>query len=453
MQNTFTLSAVSRLLGLATAILFLSITACRKEDPSTPTNLSTNEFEAEVATRWFDRLRQLTSATPGFTPPVASRAFGYAGVALYESVVQGSNSSHRSLAFQLNGLPEMPHIESGKTYHWPIVANAAMAYMAQNLYANATEAEKSANAALERDLQTTLYQSTDAEMLERSKAHGQAIARLIFEWSKKDGAHEPYKSNFPTTYQFPVGPTFWRPEVAGTYPLQPYWGSNRSFVPNSIDHSQPFKPSDFATEKNTSFYQQMLEVYTTVINLTEEQKTIARFWSDDPGIGGTPPGHSISIAGIVVRKEKANLMVAAETYARVGIAVADAFIACWKCKFTYHTPRPVTYIGDNIASNWKPLLATPPFPDYISGHATQGGATAQVLSEMFGYNYVFTDDTHAKRSDIDGRPRVYHSFYEAAEEAALSRMLGGIHIRESNERGIVTGRKIGNAVNALRWRL
>jgi hypothetical protein len=439
-----------RFAKFALLIVFLGFNACQKEEITVI--FSPDDFEGDVAIRWFDKMRDLTKFTPGFTPPVASRAFGYAGLALYEAV-QGGADEYRSLSGQLTGFPELSRPEAGVTYYWPLVANAAMAYMAQNLYANTTAAQKESVTQLENDIRAGFTTGNDAAAIERSVEYGQRIATAVFEWSKTDKAHEGYLRNFPTTYQLPVGPGLWKPTSPTGMALQPFWGSNREFVPGAITAAQPPLPTPFSAERTSRFYQQMLEVYITGINLTAEERKIAQFWSDDAGaIGGTPPGHSISIANIVLRQEKANLMRAAETYARVGIALSDAFVVCWKCKYEHNTLRPITYIQEVIDPAWRPVINTPSFPEYTSGHATQSGAFAEVMTALFGFNYTFTDNTHVARTDIDGAARTYRSFFDAATESSNSRLYGGIHIREANERGLVSGRKIGEAVNKLRWR-
>lgn len=427
-------------------LVLLSVQSCKKD---TPVAKATDEYANKVAVVWFEKLRELTKVCPGFTPPVASRAFGHAGVALYESVVHGA-PGYRSLSGQLTGLGELPHPEAGKTYHWPSCANAAMVYMARNLYANMPSDQQSAVTDLESQLLTEFSAEADAETISRSAAYGKAVAEAVFEWSKGDSGHEGYAKNFPASYVPPTGDGMWAPTApAFQKALQPYWGSNREFVPGVINYSQPVPPKPFSTDPVSPFYQQALEVFVTVNNLTPEQEKIAQFWSDDPGQPGTPPGHSISIATQVLQNENTDLAKAAETYCKVGIAVADAFISCWKCKYEHNLLRPITYIRDVMDPNWNTVLNTPPFPEYTSGHSVQSGATAQVLSDLFGYNYAFTDKTHEKRGDIDGSPRFYHSFFDAANEAALSRLYGGIHYRDAIEIGLEQGKKVGESVSRL----
>jgi hypothetical protein len=444
-----TLDMVLRVFRLLSGVLLMSalLTACLKDTPTVFPQ--TEDYNSEIACRWFDEFRALTKVCPGFSPPVASRAFGYAGVALYESVVPGM-PVHRSLKGHLNGLVSLPEVDPRKEYHWPSVVNAAMAETALLFYANMPPASYTQVVDLEMNIRLGLEQGLDSETAQRSREFGKAVAQAVYEWSKTDGGHQGYLTNFPQSYTPPIGLGLWKPTPpAFQRAMQPYWGANRSFVPNSIPHSQPQAPPAYSTATNSVFYQQAMEVYQTDLNLTPEQEKIAKFWSDDPGAGGTPPGHSISIATQVLRQEDANLALAAETYAKVGIAVADAFISCWKCKFDFNLLRPVTYIQEQIDPNWLPLLATPPFPEYTSGHSVQSGATAAVLTDLFGADYAFVDSTHIDRNDIDGSPRAYNSFMEAAMEAAISRLYGGIHYQEAINLGVTQGLAVGKSVNEL----
>jgi hypothetical protein len=187
-------------------------------------------------------------------------------------------------------------------------------------------------------------------------------------------------------------------------------------------------------------------VYEVVDGLSAEQLEIARFWSDDPGTTPTPPGHSIAITSQILRLEDESLATAAEAYARVGIAVSDAFVACWHQKYVHNLLRPVTYLRQFVDPGWLPPLVTPPFPEYPSGHSVQSGAAFQVLTDLFGDGYAFVDRTH----DVRGlRPRAFGSFREAADEAAISRLYAGIHFRAAIADGLAQGLCIGRAVSAL----
>jgi hypothetical protein len=405
-----------------------------------------DEFDAEVATAWFDFSRELVRQTPGFTPPVASRVFGYAGIALYEAVVPGMEG-YRSLAGVLAGLAPLPAAGHNRAYDWPTVANAALATALRGLFPSSQSA---AIDAIEARVEAGLRGVLPPGILERSKRRGAEVAAAALEWAKGDGGHEGYLRNFPASYVPPVGPGLWVPTPPGFLPaLQPFWGRNRCFALVASADCPPGPHPPYSEDPASRFHAEALEVYETVNALTPEQDTIARFWSDDSGATATPPGHSLSIATQVLRREGASLAAAAETYAKVGIAVCDAFVACWHQKFVYNLLRPVTYLR-RLDPDWLPVLVTPPFPEYPSGHSVQSGAACQVLSDLFGDGYAFVDHTHDARGFA---PRGFGSFFEAAEEAAISRLYGGIHFRAAIERGLDQGRCIGQAVSALTLRV
>ena len=203
----------------------------------------------------------------------------------------------------------------------------------------------------------------------------------------------------------------------------------------------------FSEDKASAFYKEAEEVYLTVRDITPERVAIARFWSDDPMLTPTPPGHWISIVLQIMDRDALSVEKSAEALARTGIAVADGFIGCWRDKFVYDLVRPVTYIRKNIDPKWEPILITPPFPEFPSGHSTESGAAAEALTAVFGDNFAFDDATH-KRDGI--KPRHFASFREAAEEAGISRLYGGIHFRAAIELGLEQGRCIGQRAGALR---
>lgn len=183
---------------------------------------------------------------------------------------------------------------------------------------------------------------------------------------------------------------------------------------------------------------------SAVKNLTPEQLTIARFWANLSG-----PGHSVAIASQILVQESANLEMAAETYARVGIAVADAVTAVWQAKYHYNLLRPVTYIRRVIDPAWTPPLTTPSFPEYVSAHSSQSAAAATSLEYLFGQNVAFVD--HA--GDGDGfAPRPFNRIYAAADEAGISRIYGGIHFQHGNLDGQRQGRCVAAIVDGLDWR-
>jgi membrane-associated phospholipid phosphatase len=189
-----------------------------------------------------------------------------------------------------------------------------------------------------------------------------------------------------------------------------------------------------------------VEVYEVSHGLTGEQKTIAEYWADNPGQTGTPAGHWVDIVGQLALNDRLSLARAAEAYARVGIAVHDAFIGCWKTKYAYNVKRPATYINDNIHGQWRSHVLTPGFPSYPSGHSMQSGAVATVLTDMFGVKR-FRDTTHVDHQLVPAqKPRTFSSFVDAAAEAAVSRLYGGMHYVFDNTDGLASGQCIGRVI-------
>ncbi len=408
--------------------------------------------DADVATRWFELALDLVKETPGFTPPVASRAFAYLGVTLYESVAPGMDG-YASLAGQLSGLPPLPAPDPDAHYSWPSVANSALAGVSRRLFGDASPEAQRKIDALEATLARRLAGDADAATLERSAAQGRAVAEAVYAWAQEDGGAEGYANNFPADYKPPAGPGLWvstPPAYAGA--LLPTWGRNRPFIAAPEDcRVQP--PLAYSESPASAFYADALEVYETVQTLTPEQRDTARYWADDPGETATPPGHWVDILTRFLSEGGYSLEKASVAYASLGVGLADAFIACWSAKYQYNVVRPITYIQRVIDPDWNasnitdPVL-TPPFPEYPSGHSVQSGAAAEVLTDLFG-EVPFTDHTH---ENLGFGPRHYDSFMAAAQEAAISRLYGGIHYRAAVENGLGQGTCIGQRVAGLQFR-
>jgi hypothetical protein len=156
----------------------------------------------------------------------------------------------------------------------------------------------------------------------------------------------------------------------------------------------------------------------------------------------------MNIATQAIIKDNIKLDKVVETYAKLGMALSDAFVACWRCKYRFNLMRPVTYIKETIDPNWTPFIGTPPFPEYTSGHSSGSGAFAGVMTALYGENYVFTDKTH------DGKftNRTFKSFADASEEAKNSRLYGGIHYPMGNEKGQENGGKIAKNILDLKFK-
>lgn len=415
-----------------------------------------DNYSGDLAIDWFELQLELAQSTPGFTPPVVSRAFAYSGITLYEAIVPGI-PHYQSLAGQLNDLRDLPQPFAGVEYDWRVVANSALYEIVHYLYFNTSDDNFAKMDALYEEWNATFRRDLAPTVMEASLTQGRVVANAILIWSLSDGGYQGQLANFPSDYVPISGLGLWMPTPRpGGEPLpalHPYWGDNRTFIIDEEAECLLAPPPAYSEDDDTAFYVEAYEVYDTVQSLTPEQNDIALFWADDPEITATPPGHSISITNQVLRQDEASLALAAETYAKVGISQGDAFILGWYYKYHYNLIRPITYIQNVIDVDWNsPLITdpvvTPPFPEYPSGHSVQAGAAAQVLTDLFGEEYAFTDHTHDARGLT---ARSFESFYAYADEAAISRLYGGIHFRAAIERGVETGKCIGAIVSAIRF--
>lgn len=384
-----------------------------------------------------------------FAPPVSSRIYAYSSVAAYEALVPGY-PEYQSLAGQLNGLKPGPQPEAGKEYCFPLASANALLIVGRTLVFS----EENIDTLQEQILQDFQKMGMPPEVYDRSKAYGEAVAKHILAWSKGDNyAQTRSAPKYPID---PQNPTRWRP-TAPMYvdAVEPHWCEIR---PWALDSAAQFKADaciPFSTDKNSDFYRAANEVLEISQNLTAEQTATAWYWDDNPAatqVYGhfmytlkkiSPGGHWMTITGYACRKQNLNLIQSTEAYAKVACALADGFISCWTEKYRSCVIRPETYINQYIKSNWQPLIQTPPFPEHTSGHSTISAAAAAVLTNLFGDNFAFTDSTEV---EFQMPPRTFSSFYQASDEAGMSRLYGGIHYRHGNVAGSKNGREVGQYV-------
>lgn len=435
----------------AISLFILVAVGCRKQDqffhPKKSHN-DTEKFDSYVAQTWYNLMLQLIMETPGHTPPIAARSIGYTGVTLYEALV-GEMPRHHSLVAQLNELTSIPQPMFGHSYFAPVTANAALARIIKDFFQNASAGNMNRIDSLESANENLYSGKISQHIITRSRNYGYAVADAVFKWSITDGGHEAYLRNFPSDYTPPVGVDKWRPTPPLYQPaMLPYWGNNRPMLSaNRAGLVNPPTPPAFSTSPRSSFYKAAYEVYNTGVNLSPEQKTIALYWNRG-ATTFTPPGHNIAITLQMIRRNHLSLNEAAMLLAKVGIAVNDAGIVCWRAKYTWNLMRPVSFIRTYIDSSWMPLIGTPPFPSYTSGHSTFSAATAAILTAEIGVQISFTDSSSIA---YGFSPRSFISFNEYAQEAAISRLYGGIHYRFDNENGFSCGKQIAMNVENLNW--
>lgn len=385
---------------------------------------------------------------------MAARAAGYVGVAGWEALAP-SLEDGLSLAGRLNGLGSLPP-PPPEGYDGPAAVNHALAETIRGLYPNAFAASLAAVDDLELAVANAHRTRLDEAELERSRMFGRELARAVLAWAGTDGGSEGYAGGF-FGFEPSPDPGAWEPTPRRNGPpfppLLPAWGENRT-IALATGRACPAPPPPPSSEAEDSrLYLEAREVYETVRGLTPQQRDIALFWSDDPGQTPTPAGHWVSILGTVVRDRNPSFATAVEAYARLGIAVNDAFIATWETKYRYDLLRPITYIQRVIDPTWNaeaitdPVI-TPPFPEYTSAHSVASSAAATALTQAFGA-VAFTDRIHEARGLA---PRSYASFPEAAAEAAISRLYGGIHYRSGIEEGLAQGACVGDRVAAIAFR-
>ena len=454
MKNYFNIGKAALILAVSFS---LTQTACRKEEDASIGTANTNQndgdkvyspgtFDASVVMPWYALLNKLIIESPGHTPPIAARDIGYTGIALFEATT-ANNGGHRSMAGQLNGLTTLPPRPCNSLVP-PISANAALARIIKQLFANANAANLARIDSTELALDALLSLGYSASDLTNSRNFGHDIANAIFTWSSTDGGFEAYLHVFPASYIVPLGPGLWIPTPpAFSAPMLPYWGSNRTFI--AADASpliDPPAPTPFSTTPGSNMHNAALQVYNTVNNLTQAQKDIATYWADGGG-SFTPPGHLISITAQMIRNKNMNLREASIVLAQVGIGLNDAGIVCWRAKYNNNLMRPISYIRQNIDAAWSSFIGTPPFPSYTSGHASFSGTTAAILTRGFGA-IAFTDST---KVPYGFTAKSFTNFTTAAQEAATSRLYGGIHYQFDNDNGYNCGVAIALNVKNLHY--
>ena len=404
----------------------------------------TKTYAATVAQKWQD-LQNRFLRTPTTTNPFGRhghRWFAYSGIALYESVV-GGMPGYQSLDDQLTDMPDMPTTEPGKAYHWPTVANAALAYMNKHFFTLAFIS--AANVASMDSLENALNNQYEAEInnaatFQRSKNLGIDVATRIYNWSTTDGSLTVWPPFIP-----PATP-LWNntpPNPAGI--ADPYWGKNRLMVQGSTSGTASPLPPPYSTVPGSPYYNMVKEVLDISQNLTPAQIATALYFRDQPGYqAGTA---YVSMFGQVMDVEKPQLDEFAIAHVLTGIALYESMINCWKIKFETFVDRPIRYIRTVLNQpNWNPVFATPAHPDFPSGHSQNGGAFAAVMTALLGDNYHFTLHTY---DNLGMAPRSYDSFDDMAVDVGKSRVYAGIHYTYSCVEGKKQGEKIAQNVLSI----
>jgi hypothetical protein len=387
-----------------------------------------------------------------FSPPVASRIYAYANIAAYECLVQFSDK-YRSLNGQLTGFPKLS--EADKNIIPALASVHAFFQTARQLVFSEQQLQDSADLILKWFKGQKISAGTYAASLK----YGQLVADSILKWVSGDQYKETRRLR---RYSLKKEPGAWLPTPpAFMAAIEPHWNKIRPLVMDSVAQFKPATPTVFSTDSGSLFYQEAREVWETGNKLTPEQTAIANFWDCNPFFLNTqghlnfaskkisPGGHWMLITTQACQQKGADIFTSAAAYTLTSIALFDGFISCWDEKYRSQLIRPETYINSHIEEGWRPLLQTPPFPEYPSGHSVVSTAAAVVLTQLFGEGFAFTDYSELEY----GLPsRHFNSFLDASREAAISRLYGGIHYRPAIVNGQEEGEKIGRQV-AVRLRL
>ena len=431
----------SKLLGI---LIVSIITGCSKPEKHI-------EVSPELFYKSVDKVMEI-QIHDIFSPPVASRIFVYPDIAAYEILAQKSPKL-KSLVGKVHELKPIPKADT--TQHINLELSAIIAHMelSKNLIFSEDRMESL------QDSLYTVWKGINKDEFEKSKAYAFTVLGSIKKWMNKDNY-----SQTRTMSKFTVNtddPSRWQPTPPAYMDgIEPHWDLIRPFVIDSASQFKPERPPKFSMDKDSEFYKQTMEVYNVGNEMTAiGDKSIgvatAQFWDCNPFVSVTrghfmfatkkisPGAHWIAIVKIVGRQVNADVEDAVKMYTMTSIAVADAFISCWDEKYRSNLIRPETVINKYIDPDWLPILQTPPFPEYTSGHSVVSGAASVILTELYGPDFHFNDDTEVQF----GLPiRSFDSFYQASKEAAMSRLYGGIHYRAAVENGLKQGLDLGHFI-------
>lgn len=396
---------------------------------------------ANLVSEWNAKVSELM-IKDGFSPVLASRTFMYLNVSSY--LILEQNKQHRSIP----KLSEISHINitntQSRSFSELIAINEAMYLVAKELCYRPQECEQ-----FYQDKSKELYLSKKKTEIKKSKRIGAIVAKKVLAWASDD-AYKLTKAK--SYYIIKKADTFWKPTPPEyREPLEPHWGTIKTSILDSCSEFLNPNSTLFSTDTNSSFFKQVKEVYDKSKMLSKEEKEIAIFWDDNPDqntfVGHiptprrnmSPPSHWINITKIAVEQSNADLLTTCKAFTWVSMALEDSKISVWYWKYKTEVTRPVTYIRQHIDKNWMPILVTPPFPEYPSGHSTCSMSAALVLEFVLGKDFEFTDNT----LEAYGIPsRSFSSFKGAAMEVSDSRFYGGIHYKNALIDGMFLGEKI-----------
>ncbi len=385
------------------------------------------------------------------SPPVAARIYAYTNLAAYRVMQESGTEFNRNdfldLSLLKNQITDLP-LESISSPEFSAVY--AMFLVGEKVMPSGYLLKEKQAAWKEWGLKNKLISKKN---LDTHLAFAKAVSDQILSLAKSDGYIQLTALNRYTPKE---GEGFWYPTPpAYMAAVEPEWRTVRTFFLDNLEKFEPIPMARFDLTSGSSFQSQLKEVYEVTQRLTEKEKLIANFWDCNPfavefsghmaiGIKKiSPGGHWIGITGIAAEMRKLSFAESAYIHTLVAMTLHDSFVSCWKTKYETNRIRPETVINETLDPKWKPLLQTPPFPEYTSGHSVISTASAEILTGYFGENFGFIDSSEV----YFGLPeREFQSFRQAAAEAAISRLYGGIHFRDAIENGVSQGKKIGSTI-------
>lgn len=397
-------------------------------------------------------VHELNSVVMGnnFTPVVASRNYAYATIAGYEVIAAGDQKHYQSLAGQLNGFKKVPKPPKDQKIDYPYAALLAFCKVGEAV----TFPEGSLKYYTDSLHTMAVTHGMPAEMVTGSEAYAGAVSKAVLAWSKQDHylqtrSAPKFSLNDSAGRWVPTPPMY-------AEAVEPHWGEIRTMVMhNAREYAAPPPPDFNVTDKNSTYYKEVMLIKNAVDSLTPEQTHIADFWDDNPqklNVSGhvmfitkkfSPPGHWLSIVGIGAKQVKADFNTTVYAYAKTAVALFDGFIESWTAKYVNKTARPETIIDKYFDAEWRPHLQTPPFPEYTCGHCTISAAAAEALTSALGDNVAYKDTSEL---EFGIKSRSYKSFHDAALENVRARFYGGIHFHNSCVVSNKYGRVVGDSV-------
>jgi hypothetical protein len=381
-----------------------------------------------------------------FTPPVASRIFAYSHLAHYISFQGASKESLPEITQHIHGLEEF-QLPDKQGVDPQLAALFAFSKMGKKLIYSEQFFVDLDSVLIQRAKQNN-YSNQE---IDKSQQFASSIHDQLAKWVDQD---QYIQTRTYPRFTSTKKPENWR-ETPPDYEsaLEPYWDQIRPLVIDSLSVYAPRPLPEYSTNKNSAFYAMVYEVYAESRN--EEKEKIAWFWDCNPVLTihqghmiqtihkYSPPGHWLNIVTQVTQQNNSDYAKATQAYTYVSAAMFDAIITVWHYKFKTDLVRPITYIQEFIDPHWEPILQTPPFPEYTSGHSAISGAAATVLSGLYGAESGFHDTTQLR---FGLEERNFEKFMDAANQVNLSRFYGGIHYKQGVEEGGEQGAKIGQLI-------